>query len=188
MHKWTVAAVFCSLLIASNAIAESDKYKYSGKCGLSLEMGARSEPDAIGGEIGLCGYTSEKVSITGGLAFLASDSFEDIFGGANIGIRFGLDYKFSPFIGMGMFGGYSKEDVSATNDDIDNDDDNFIDEPGEQKEVIKDVIGSVYPEMGFHVWCNDRTRLTFASKYYITTKGREHDFWMYNFGIMVLFD
>ena len=140
-RQWIVPAVLCCIFITENAFADSDKHPYSGKGGLYLEMGARSEPDAIGGEIGFCDYTSENISTTASLAFLASESFEDVFGGANIGIRFGLDYKLSPFVGMGLFGGYSKEDVRADNDRIDNDEDDFIDEPGEEKEVIKiDVV------------------------------------------------
>ena len=183
-----VSLVLCCLFMTGIAAAASDNPEFSCKSGLYLELGGRAEPDTVGGECGLFMYTSENMSTVFGLAFLASEGFDDIFTGASLGIRFSTDSRISPFIGMGVFGGYSKEEVKAEHDRIDNDEDEFIDEPGETKEVIKDVIGSIYPEIGLHVWCNDRTRLTVTGKYYITTEGREYDFWLYNLGIAISFN
>lgn len=99
-------------------------------------MGARPDPSTIGGEIGISSYVSENLSLIAGLAFLGSENFDDeMFGGANLGARFNLDKRLSPFLGFGAFVGYSKEEVPAEEDDIDNDDDGTVDEEGEKKKL-----------------------------------------------------
>jgi hypothetical protein len=175
-------------LYSTQLIHASDKY--NGLSGLYVELGGRTEPGnaAMGGGIGLFGYLSDHISFKGCLSFLGSEGFNDIFGGADIGLRCGLGTRFSPFIGFGAFAGYSEVTVSAQNDGIDNDNNGFIDEGGETKDVIKDTIASIYPETGLYYWIDDQTRLCLSGKYHVTTKGRDHDFWLFNIGLSILFD
>lgn len=153
------------------------------KGGFYVELGGREEPDAIGGEIGGYGYINDNVSARLGLALLASESFDDVFTGISAGMRFCLDAPLTPFVGFGVFGGWAREKVGAANDGVDNDGDGLVDETGEQKEVVSDVLASVYPEVGVHLWASDRTRLTLSGKYQVTTEGRDFDFWMFNVGM-----
>lgn len=44
-------------------------------------------------------------------------------------------------------------------------------------------LGAIYPEAGVHVWLNGRTRLSASASYWVTTVGREHDFWYYGVGL-----
>lgn len=156
--------------------------------GIYVELGAGSDPNAIGGEVGFFGYENENLSYVGGLGFLASESFDDLFVGANLGIRFSVGHVISPYVGMGVFAGYSKKNVGAEDDNEDNDDDGDVDEEGEEKEVIDNVIGSLYPEIGVHIWTSNTSRITFSGKYHMTTEGRENDFWMYSLGFGFLFE
>lgn len=189
MKKWTIIFGVALFALSTTTVhAQSQGDTFTNRSGMYAEFGARSDPDAIGGEFGLSRYISEHLSLRGGLAFLASDSFNDIFAGGTFGARYSLGKRISPFIGLGIFAGDSEETVPAEDDNIDNDEDGFIDESGEKKEIVDDVIASIYPELGLHLWVTETTRLTFASKYHITTKGRDHDFWLFTFGFAILFD
>ncbi|UCF85941.1 MAG: hypothetical protein JSV50_10010 [Desulfobacteraceae bacterium] len=171
MKKWAI--LFLTLLfgLSSSVYAQSNAYTFSNRGGLYVELGGRSDPDSIGGELGIYAYASEHFSLRVGLAFLASESVDDVFAGGNLGARYNFGKRFSPFIGFGVFAGYSEETLSAENDGIDNDYDGYIDEFGEEKEVVDNVIGSIYPELGIHFWGTDTTRFTFTGKYFITTEG-----------------
>lgn len=158
--------------------------------GLYAEMGAGDNPDTFGGEFGIFGYPSEHLSFRVGIACLASESFEDFFVGGTSGIRVNLFRKGSiitPFVGVGIFGGYSKNKVKADDDGVDNDDDGEVDESGEEDDVIDDVIATIFPEAGFQAWLSQKTRVTFSGKYNLTTEGRETDFWQFNLGMAWLF-
>ena len=187
MKKWFLVFVFIIIHLSTTVYAQQEVENLTTREGMYLELGGRGDPDAIGGEIGVSGYVSEHLSLKGGLAFLASESFDDTFVGGTLGVRYNIAKRLSPFVGFGVFAGYSEETVSAEDDGIDNDEDGDIDEDGEEKEVIKDVFGSVYPEVGFHFWATDTVRLTLTSKYHLTTEGRENYFWVFSFGIVFMF-
>ncbi len=155
--------------------------------GIYLQLGAGSEPDAIGGEVGYFGYQNENVAYVAGLGFLASEKFEDLFVGASLGIRLSVGHVVSPFVGAGVFAGYSKKNVNAEDDDVDNDDDGDVDEDGEEKTVIDDVIASVYPEVGISVMIAPDSLLTLSGRYHMTTEGRNDDFWIVSLGLGFLF-
>jgi opacity protein-like surface antigen len=188
-----VTCFFIYLTFISATVTASAAPSHHGeanleKPGIYVELGASSDPNAIGCEVGFFGYENENLSYVGGLGFLASESFEDLFVGANLGIRFSVGNVISPYVGMGVFAGYSEENVGADDDNEDNDDDGFVDEEGEEKEVINNLIGSLYPEIGVQIWTTTTSRLTFSGKYHMTTEGRENDFWMYSFGFGFLFE
>ncbi len=155
--------------------------KYYRKQGVSIDLGGRTDPLAIGGEISILGEIYDRVSFKAGLSFLGLEN-DNLFGGYTMGIQYRTGHRLSPFIGLGAFYGYSERKDDAEDDNIDNDNDGFVDESGEEKEVIDDTIASLYPEIGMHFWVTDKTRLTMSSKYQITTKGRDHDFWMFSLG------
>jgi len=155
--------------------------------GIYLQLGAGSEPDAIGGEVGYIGFQNENVAYVAGLGFLASERFEDLFVGASLGIRLSVGQVVSPFVGAGVFAGYSKKNVKADDDDEDNDGDGEVDEGGEEKSVIDDVIASVYPEVGISVMIAPDSQIILSGRYHITTEGRSDDFWIYSLGFGFLF-
>ena len=187
MKNCLVFVLLSVLCMPAFANAQSDNDSFSGRIGIYGELGGRANPDSVGGEIGLSVYTTENLSLRAGLAFLSSESFEDTFGGINLGLRYNVGKKISPFVGFGAFGGYSEETVSAEDDRIDNDDDGRIDEFGEEKKVLNDVIVSIYPEAGIHFWATDKSRITFSGKYHFTSEGRDFDFWLFSLGFMFLF-
>ncbi len=104
-----------------------------------------------------------------------------------MGVRFQVGRIISPFLVFGVFAGFSDETVSAEDDDIDNDDDGAVDEDGEEKTIVTDILASTYPEVGVHFFVSDTTRFTISSKYQITTEGRDSDYWIHNFGIAFIF-
>ncbi len=192
MNKLITVLLFFSLIISQNVYAQSDVAEaddaWMSKGGLYLDLGGRSDPSAVVGEIGVAGYPSKNLSLRASLSFLAYENNDDILLGVNIGTRYNFGETFSPFIGLGMFGGSSSEDIPAEDDNIDNDDDGSVDEDGEVETEITDVMASIYPELGFHLWATDAIRMTFSTKYHITTKGRESDFQMYSLGFAFLFN
>ena len=154
--------------------------EYAGRFGEYVELGGRANPDSAFGSIGFFEEVSDQITLKGGISFLASESFDDIFTGGNLDVQYSLGMRFSPFIGAGVFAGYSEEIVSAEDDNIDNDDDGFVDESGEEKSIVDDVIASVYPEAGFHYWITEEVKLAFSGKYHVVTEGREYDFWIFS--------
>ena len=160
------------------------------RSGLYAEMGAGNDPDTLGGEFGIFGYPNDHISFRAGLAGLASESFNDFFAGATMGIRLNMfppGTIISPFIGVGLYGGYSKKQVKADDDGEDNDEDGEIDEAGEEDSVIDDVVATIFPEAGVQIWFSKTTRLTLSGKYSLTTEGRDTDFWHFNAGMAWFF-
>jgi hypothetical protein len=155
--------------------------------GLYVQLGGGTEPDAIGGEVGYFGYQTENLCYVAGIGFLASERFDDLFVGANLGFRLSAGHTVSPFVGMGVFAGYSKKFVGAEDDNVDNDEDGDVDEEGEEKEVVDHVIASIFPEVGLHVQIAPDSRMTLSGRYHMTTEGRENDFWVYSLGFTFLF-
>jgi hypothetical protein len=153
--------------------------------GLYLELGEGLGPyTTLGGEIGLeC--IDENLSARGGLFFLFSKNLDnDYFIGCNLGTRFSMmKGSISPFVGVGVSTGYSEEKVSATEDGIDNDGDDFIDERRGKKEKVDKIIATCYPEIGTYLWTSESFKLTISVRYQVTTEGREQDFWMYTMAI-----
>lgn len=121
--------------------------------------------------------------LTGRASLMGMGNGEDWFTGADTGLRLQSPSRFAPFVGAGLFAGYAKEVVPADDDWIDNDDDGYVDEHGEDKERLSDAIAAVYPELGAHFWWNPSVRLTGFGRYLVTTDGRDSDDWLFGVGI-----
>ncbi len=151
-----------------------------GLGGLYLSGGAQHRPDSdlamLGGELGLEGYltnwSTARIALSGYLGEVGA------YGGLELGARLQTPTRIAPFVGLGFFQGFSESTESAEYDGVDNDDDIFIDEAGEEKEVIDGWLSAVYPELGVHCWLNGSCRLTGYSRYFITSEGRAHDDWL----------
>jgi hypothetical protein len=163
----------------------SDARFQGGASGLLLSAGytRRADDDngmatlGIGGEAYLTSFLTGRTSLTG---FGAG---EDWFTGLDGGLRLQAPSRFAPFVGLGGYAGYARETVPAEDDWIDNDDDGFVDEYGEDKKRLSGIFTAIYPEAGAHFWWNPNVRLTTYGKYLVTTEGRKRDDWMIGGGI-----
>lgn len=151
-----------------------------GLGGVFVSGGAQylSEADRpfVGGEIGLEGYQTSWTTARMSAATYFGDG--DGYVGADAGVRLQTPTRIAPFVGLGTFNGYSEVKTIADRDSRDNDDDGFVDEPGEKKTSYDGWLSSVYPEVGAHFWLNGSWRLTAFGRYFVTTEGREHDDWL----------
>ncbi len=161
-----------------------DATHVSGKGGLIVSGGAGSREGhtLLTGEIGAFGYTTPMTEVRGSLSLAGhwdGDNAGDFRIGGNLGTRLQTPTRIAPFVGLGLFGGYSQEKVFAEDDRIDNDEDGLVDEPGEVEWELDDILLAAYPEVGLHLWLNSHLRLTGSASYYLTTEGRSQDFWFY---------
>jgi hypothetical protein len=163
----------------------SDARFQGGTSGCFISGGAYSRPDsdkALGAiDIGLESYVTSYLTTRGSLMLMANE--EDLFAGLDLGLRLQIPSRLAPFVGVGMFAGYAKEVVPADDDWIDNDEDGFTDEHGEDKERFSGLLASIYPEMGAHFWWTPNLRLTSFGRYMVTTEGRDDDDWLVGGGI-----
>ena len=157
-----------------------DARHLNGKVGTTVGVGGAGDPASISGEIGGFAYTSECTELNAGLTAVAGTGALSAFVGPEVRYRLVAPARLSPFVGVGAFAGVNWFDEPAENDGIDNDDDLFVDEPGEEKENYEAFL-AVYPEIGVHFWANGRWRLTGSGRYYVNTEGRDSDFW--HFGL-----
>ena len=158
-----------------------------GASGFYVSGGASSRPDAgselIGLDVGMEGYGTS-FSTTRISLGLMSDG-DDIFTGVDTGLRIQTPTRLAPFVGVGLFGGYARETVPAEDDWIDNDDDGFTDERGEDRERFSGGLAGIYPELGGHFWWTPNVRLTGFGRYLVTTEGRDEDDWWLGGGLAV---
>ncbi len=147
--------------------------------GLMSRPGARSELAGI--DFGFEGYATSY--LTSRCSLMLMTDGDDWFTGADAGVRVQTPTRLAPFAGLGLFAGYAKEVVPADDDWIDNDDDGFVDEWGEDRERFSDFLASVYPETGVHFWWTPNIRLSGFGRYMITTEGRDDDDWLIGGGI-----
>jgi hypothetical protein len=144
-----------------------------------------NDPNSGGIEIGVFDYSSPEVESRISLAALAGTGRENWFLGANMGMRLQSPSRLAPFVGVGGFAGVNWEEVNANNDGRDNDDDGSIDEFNEKKTEY-DALLAVYPEVGIHYWLGTNARLTASASYWVTTAGRDDDFWFIGVGLSFL--
>jgi hypothetical protein len=162
-----------------------DARHVDGMAGVYGTIAAAGETGAASGEIGAAYYPTSWLETRAGLAGLAgADSDPESLGdllylGVNGGARLGSPTRIAPFIGVGTFAGVSTYDVVAAALDDDDDDDLFDDPEDERLRLV----GAVYPEVGLHVWVTDRLRLTGSAAYYVTTEGRDNDFWLFGLSV-----
>jgi hypothetical protein len=163
----------------------SDARFQSGTGGWFLSGGAYSRPDTdkvlAGIDIGIESYVTSYLTTRGSLVLMANE--DDHFTGIDVGMRIQSPSRLAPFVGAGAFVSHAKEVVPASNDWIDNDDDGFTDEWGEDKERISGMLAGIYPELGSHFWWTPSIRMTGFSRYMVTTEGRADDDWLIGGGI-----
>jgi len=155
----------------------------TGFTGAYLEIGGQTDPTAIGIGFGGFKYNYRYLTTRMAVYVLGSESVNDVFLGADAGVRMELGTRVSPFVGLGGYYGYHSDQVPAENDNLDNDGDGLVDEGGEKDAQIDRSMATIYPEAGLHIWIDKTNRLTLSGKYHITTEGRETDFWLFCFGI-----
>ena len=171
--------------IAGKIKQASDARFQNGTSGFFVSGGAFARPDTdrtLGAiDIGLETYCTSYLTARGSLMLMGND--EDVFTGADLGMRLQSPTRLAPFVGGGFFGGYAREVVPAADDGIDNDDDGFTDERGEDKERFSGMLAAIYPEVGGHFWWTPNVRLTGFGRYMVTTEGRSADDWLVGGGI-----
>ncbi|MBT8375057.1 MAG: hypothetical protein KJN80_09120 [Deltaproteobacteria bacterium] len=179
---WLLSTVLALGLFAVAPLKAQDHNTTGAKAGTYLEIGGQTDPTAVGVGLGAFNYNYRYLSTRLALYMLGSESINDVFLGADAGIRLELGTLVSPFIGLGGYYGYHVENTPAEDDNLDNDGDGQVDEAGEEDARIDRSVASIYPEAGLHVWIDKRTRFTLSGKYHITTDGRESDFWLFCVG------
>ncbi len=151
-----------------------------GLDGIYLSGGMQYQAEAdklfLGAELGCERYATSWLSGRASLAAAFGDN--EGYLGLDTGLRLQTPTRIAPFVGVGMFHGISQGVELADSDGLDNDDDFFIDEPGEEETGIDDWLSVVYPEVGIHFWLSGRWRLTAYGRYFVTTEGRAHDDWL----------
>lgn len=143
--------------------------------GISVGGVIGTDPAAFGAEIGHSYYPVPWTSIDTSLTGFAVEGGFGWMTGFKIGQRFHSPSRFSPFVGYGFSGGVNSRKVLADNDGRDNDDDIFIDEPGEKDDLQRGIF-TVYPEVGLQYWLNSSARLSLSSQYHFNSDGRDQDF------------
>lgn len=121
--------------------------------------------------------------LTGHASLMGMVNEEDWFTGLDGGYRLQTPTRLAPFVGVGGFVGYANETIDADDDWVDNDDDGFIDEWGEEKKRFSGSMAAVYPEFGAHFWWNPSFRISSYGRYMVTTDGRDSDAWQFGFGV-----
>lgn len=123
---------------------------------------------AGGAEFGVTNYGSPWLSSKLALAGQFNSGAENAFVGLNAAVNASTPTRVAPFVGAGVFGGVDLASVLTSSGD---------------EETEAQFLGAIYPEAGVHVWLNGRTRLSASASYWVTTVGREHDFWYYGVGL-----
>lgn len=172
--------------LARKAKQAVDARFVDGRTGFYAGAAGQTDPGAAGAELGAFHYFREDTEGRASLAWLANSASDDSFLGVNMGARVQTPSRVAPFAGLGLYGGYSEVTEAADADGIDNDGNGFIDEFGEEDSTIDGTLGAIYPEVGVHFWLVPNMRLTASASYYMTTEGRDHDFWMYGVNVGLL--
>jgi hypothetical protein len=145
MNKLITILFFIALIIPQKVYAQSgatEAVNNNDKKGVYLDLGGRSDPNALAGELGFAAFPYKHISYRASFSFLLYEKNDDILLGVNGGVRYNFGEKFSPFVGLGSFLGSNQEEIPAENDNIDNDNDGSTDEDGEVITETKDVMAS----------------------------------------------
>ena len=135
-------------------------------------------------EIGYTGYWTSFFTNRVGLVAAAND--DNFFTGAEVGMRFQPPTRIAPFVGVGLFTGASRGSAIADDDNVDNDEDGWTDEHGEEAETFDGALSAIYPETGVHFWWTPRVRISGFGRYMVTTDGRDSDAWYFGFSFAIL--
>jgi hypothetical protein len=150
-----------------------------GKRGVYAGFAGRDEPFGAGVEAGVFAYPRSWLEARAAGAVLAHESERPLSGGGLIGMRIQPPTRLAPFVGMGGYLGWAGWEDAAM-DSVDNDDDGFTDELGEDQSVF---VAALVPELGMHYWITSRLRLTSSADYRLTTSGRDSDSMYYGLSL-----
>lgn len=177
--------LFVCFILSAGMSATASASESEPKDGrLYLEMGAGEKPAALWLSVGGTGYLDERNSFNMGLYFLVTENIIDdeyYNTGLTLSYRHNLTARgaLRPFIGVGGAVGYTEHNVLAENDSIDNDNDGLTDEPGEEINLTSNEMAMLFPEVGLDIWMTKETKLSLSARYYLTTEGRDVDFWLF---------
>ncbi|TWT83474.1 hypothetical protein CA13_49390 [Planctomycetes bacterium CA13] len=156
---------------AADARFVRESYGFYGSAGMS-SFGDGGNPMASA-EAGVTGYWTSYFTNRIGAVAAAND--DDVYLGVETGIRLQAPTRLAPFVGLGLFAGYAEETRLADNDGVDNDDNGWIDERGEEEDHFSGALAAVYPEIGVHFWWTPKVRLSVFARELVTTEGRDSD-------------
>jgi hypothetical protein len=162
-----------------------------GKSGVYIGGGGATEPATGGGEVGIFTYPYSWLETHAGALVLAGTGDQNLFAGATLGMRAQTPSRLAPYFGGGAFAGATASEVINALEEGD-DDDFPLPEPENPQNPSKnddrtDFIAGVFPEAGLHLWLTPSVRLSAGGSYYVTTDGRDSDFWYYGGGISYVF-
>lgn len=175
--------------------------------GISVGVAYQADPDSLGGRVGMFRYPSPNVENYIGFSGVDGATTENLMLGVDGGVRFQPATRIAPFAGVGGFAGIGWQSAAATgaipvalaidgtlNDDEDDsksfdEDDYPLTGALYSEEVIgtkRQFLGAFYPEIGVHYWLTPNIRLTGSSQYWLTTLGRDDDFWFHSASVSFL--
>lgn len=170
LSKWSRMA---KQMLDARHVSDDSGY-YVGGAGSNFRQNA-----AGGAEVGVTNYSTPWLSSKLALAGQFNSGARNAFAGVNSAVHVSTPTRVAPFIGAGLFGGV---DVASVINTLGNDD-----EDDDVETTKTEFLGAVYPEAGVHVWLNGRTRLSASASYWVTTAGRQDDFWYYGLGLTFSF-
>lgn len=145
---------------------------FSGGMQMRPESGRTLLGGEMGGEFYTTSWLTQRIALAG---YLGQG---DGLGAIDLGVRLQAPTRLAPFVGLGTFHGISRRLELADGDSRDNDDDGFIDEPGEEDARFAGWLSAIYPEVGAHIWIDGEWRVTTFGRYLITSDGRASDEWL----------
>jgi len=151
-----------------------DARHVEGESGLYGGAAFAEEPTSAGVELGGFGYPKSWLSTRLGLSFLAGTGAKDLFTGANLGARVQIPSRFSPFVGTGVYGGFSQKTIEH--------------DCGCRERTADEGFAAIYPEVGTHFWLTGQWRLTTSAAYFFNTEGRNEDFWFFGISLGRLYN
>jgi len=152
--------------------------------GIYVGGGGATDPVTGGGEVGIFTYPYSWLESHAGALVLAGTGEQNLFAGATAGVRVQTPSRVAPYVGGGAFLGMTASEIINSSG---NDDDDFPPPELEDTEDKNEFIAGVFPEAGVHYWLTPSLRLSAGASYYVTTAGRDADFWYYGGGFSYVF-
>jgi hypothetical protein len=181
VNKLLPCAVALLLATAGRAAAHGEWDEPRGCLGIAVS----EEGDALHMECMAENWSTPWASSSAGFAFFGSER-TGFHSGVETRLRITVPAVVSAFVGAGVFAGRWKHTVDAAADGLDNDGDEWTDEPGEEA-VLYEYLVAVYPEVGVRIWLGDALYLIGSARYFVTTDGRASDRLMLGAGVGLRF-
>lgn len=126
-------------------------HAYSCSPHTNFDFWAEEEDEIVGMDVAYSTCLSEFSNLRFGLSYFSDDGV--VYEGFTGSFRLQHGDAIVPFVGIGALVGFSEDSVPATDDGVDNNEDGFIDEPGE---TVTQRKGNAffYPEAGVAFYIN----------------------------------